>query len=328
MELPSNPDDDAAPLRHLRARLRFKHLDLLVRLGDSTSLHQASASMAMTQSAATKLLQEVELMVGAQLFERSRTGITPTAAGTAMVARARVQLNLLQAMHAEVRAIERGATGQVRIGVSANAASDFLIRALTLLQASAPGVVVSAYERGPEMLDELRHGEFDCVVGRLPMHSEGPDLHWERLYDEAVCIVVRSNHPLLKCKDKLRWPDALAYDWIMPPEEGAVYKALYTWFQRQSLPPPRSHFHSVSLQANIALVQDSDSVALLPAGVSKRLHKQKQLDILALKLPIKLPSVALIRRSGEAPSAATQSLIEALRTAAIAERSRTGKSAH
>ena len=313
-------DDSLAMARHLRARLRFKHLDMLVKLESSTSLHQASASLSMTQSAVTKLLQEVEQMVGAQLFERSRSGITPTASGKALIARAHLLLNMLQTAHEEISAIELGASGYVRLGMSANAASTILPRALALLQADSPGVVVAAHERGPEMLDELRRGDFDCVVGRLPAHSDGPDLIWEHLYDEPVSLIVRKSHPLTKMKNKLSWADALAHDWILPHEDGAIQKALYMWFAHSQLHPPQSRFRSISIQANIAVVQDSDNVALLPAGVAQRYAEQKLLHILPLKLPVKLPSIALIMRRDEEQAPAAQALICALKTASVAER--------
>lgn len=320
MESQVSTDGAHAMARHLRARLRFKHLELLVKLGESASLHRASSALSMTQSAATKLLQEVEQMVGAQLFERSRRGVEPTSSGKALIARAQLLLNLLQGAHEEVAAIEQGATGHVRIGISANAATTILTSTLTRLQSDSPGVVLCAYERGPEMLDELRRGEFDCVVGRLPAHADGPDLVSERLYDEPVCIVVRKSHPLTRLGAKLAWTDALAYDWILPHEEGAIQKALHMWFVRNRLTPPRSRFRSVSIQANIAVVQDSDTVALLPAGVAQRYEAQKLLSILPLKLPVKLPPVALIMRRAEEPSPATATFIAALKLSARQQR--------
>src|SRR4051812_30158679 len=58
-------------LNVLLSKLRMKQLQLLIALDDLKSLHKAAGAMAMTQSAASKALQELESMLEAPLFERS-----------------------------------------------------------------------------------------------------------------------------------------------------------------------------------------------------------------------------------------------------------------
>ncbi|MDR3387238.1 MAG: LysR family transcriptional regulator, partial [Rudaea sp.] len=50
-------------LNVLLSRLRMKQLQLLIALDDHTSLHKAAGAMSMTQSAASKALQELESML-------------------------------------------------------------------------------------------------------------------------------------------------------------------------------------------------------------------------------------------------------------------------
>ena len=61
-------------LNVLLSKLRMKQLQLLIALDDLKSLHKAAGAMAMTQSAASKALQELESMLDAPLFERSKSG--------------------------------------------------------------------------------------------------------------------------------------------------------------------------------------------------------------------------------------------------------------
>ena len=64
-----------------RTRLRVRHFELLVALGAQASVHAASRALNMTRPAASKLLKEAEEAFGATLFERARSGVTPTIQG-------------------------------------------------------------------------------------------------------------------------------------------------------------------------------------------------------------------------------------------------------
>jgi len=316
MESPSKTPNPVPPAHRLRGRLRFRHLELLVALGEHASLHQASRALAMTQPAASKLLREIEAMLGARLFERSHTGAVPTASGAALIARARLLLGLLDGTREEIAAIEGGATGRVRLGVIAVAAPVLLPRTAGLLAARAPGVVLSVKEGGVDMFDELRHGELDGVIGRIAEGDQGGDLIVERLYDEPAVVVVRPGHPLARRPRQATWPKALGFPWILPPPGSPILRPLQAWLARNDLDLPRSRFESVSVLANIALLRESDLLGLLPSRVAQRYAELDLVRILPLPLPLSLPPVALIRRRGEAPSPAFEALLEALRAAA------------
>src|SRR3546814_9310124 len=65
--------------------------DLLVHaksLADEGSFRVAAAKLGLTQPALTKSIQALEAEVGVRLFDRSRKGIAPTAAGAALLRRA------------------------------------------------------------------------------------------------------------------------------------------------------------------------------------------------------------------------------------------------
>lgn len=307
---------DVPPAHRLRARLRFRHLELLVALGEHGSLHQASRALAMTQPAASKLLREIELMLGTQLFERSRHGAAATASGTALIARARLLLGLLDGTRDEIAAIEAGASGRVRLGVAAVAAPVLLPQAARLLATRAPGVVLSAREGGAELLGELRRAELDGVIGRIADGDQGDDLMVERLYDEPAVAVVRPDHPFRPRGRQAHWRQALGFEWILPPAESPVLRALRGWLAHNNMALPRSRFESVSVLANIALVRDTDLVALLPSRVAQHYAEQGLVRVLPLALPLTLPFVALIRRRGEAPTPAFSAFLAALRAAA------------
>src|SRR3712207_3768239 len=63
---------------YLRARLKPRQLLLLVALADEGNIHRASEILRMAQPGASKLLKDLEDMLGVELFERHSRGMRPT----------------------------------------------------------------------------------------------------------------------------------------------------------------------------------------------------------------------------------------------------------
>ena len=80
----------ADTLNALMGRLRIRQLNLLIALDEHRSLHRAAAALSITQSAASKSLAEVESMIEAPLFERSKSGIVPNQLGQCVIRYARL----------------------------------------------------------------------------------------------------------------------------------------------------------------------------------------------------------------------------------------------
>src|SRR5882724_3421997 len=80
---------------YLRSRLKMRQVRLLVALDEHRNMHRAAASLSVTQPAATRLLGDLEKLLGLRLFERSARGVTPNAYGESMVRHARMILSAL-----------------------------------------------------------------------------------------------------------------------------------------------------------------------------------------------------------------------------------------
>lgn len=59
-------------------RLKTRHLSLLLHLYEQRSVLRAAEAANMTQPAASKLLAEMESLLGVPLFERHARGVEPT----------------------------------------------------------------------------------------------------------------------------------------------------------------------------------------------------------------------------------------------------------
>ncbi|CAM5590235.1 HTH-type transcriptional regulator HdfR [Streptomyces avidinii] len=118
---------------------------VLVAVAEHGSFAAAAAGLGLTQSAVSHSVRSVEAKLGAVLFERGRTGASPTPAGERAVGHARRILRLYEVMGAEARGAGRAADpavleGVLRIAAFRSAALHLLPPALERLAARHPGL--------------------------------------------------------------------------------------------------------------------------------------------------------------------------------------------
>ncbi len=111
----------------LMSRLRMKQLQLLIALDDHKSLHRAAGVMSMTQSAASKALHELESMLEAPLFERSKNGLIPNEFGHCVIRYARLLATDLASLCDDMAEIRSGRGGRLAIGTIMGAIPDVVV---------------------------------------------------------------------------------------------------------------------------------------------------------------------------------------------------------
>src|ERR1700761_9107154 len=143
-------------LNVLLSRLRMKQLQLLIALDDHKSLHKAAGAMAMTQSAASKALQELESMLEAPLFERSKSGMIPNQLGHCVIRYARLLATDLTSLCQDIAELRSGRGGRLAIGAIMGAIPECGVPALNQLHAGQPNLSVEVVEdTSARMLQQL-----------------------------------------------------------------------------------------------------------------------------------------------------------------------------
>ena len=87
------------------------------------------------------------------------------------------------------------------------------------------------------LLPRLRVGELDLFVGRLEPGCAAPDLDSEALYDAAMSIIARPDHPLAQ-QGKPSWAALADQPWVVPPPWAPSRIKLNQLFYKQQRDPP------------------------------------------------------------------------------------------
>ena len=308
--------DTLNPNWFLKARLKTRQLLLLIALDDHRNIHRAAEELHMTQPAASKQVKDLEEMLDVRLFDRLPRGMEPTMYGETMIRHARMALTSLALAHDDIVALKAGLAGQVEVGVIMTPAMSLLPRAIANVKKVAPMLRIEAHmEASNVLLDRLQRGTLDFMIGRILEKENSSGLVYEELTEEPACAVVRVGHPLLGAS-KLGLEDIYDKAWILPPHGSILRHRFDMMFRRAGLDVPVNVVDTTALLLITALLQQTDSLHVMPVDVAQYYASLNVISILPIELPCKMDAFGIIRQKDHLLSPGAELLLKAVRAAA------------
>lgn len=302
--------------RFVRSHLKTRHLVLLVELGRHRSIMGAAQAANLTQPAASKLLAELEHALGVTLFERLPRGVLPTPYGEVLIRRAGAALAEMDAAHQEVMELLSGLSGRVAVGTVLTPSTGLLPDALRLLRHSHPKVQVTVtVDTSKLLIQRLREGRLDLVIGRILDSASAAELHFEPITDEPHSLIVRAGHPLLQRRD-LSLKDLAREAWILPAHGSILRDRLTALFLAQGLDQPQQTTETTALPMITKLLSHSDMLVPLPPEVLQSHLDSGLLAVLPFDLGLRMDVYGLVTRRQHQLSPGAEATLEALRQAA------------
>lgn len=308
--------DTTNPNWFLKARLKTRQLLLLIALDDYRNIHRAAEELHMTQPAASKQIKDLEEMLDVRLFERLPRGMEPTIYGETMIRHARMALTSLALAHDDLLSLKAGLSGQVEVGVIMSPAMALLPRAIARIKEQAPLLRIGVHlEPSNVLLDKLQRGTLDFMIGRILEKEDSSGLVYEELTEEPACAVVRPGHALLEAKD-LRLEDIAGKPWILPPHGSILRHRFDMMFRRAGLQPPSNVVDTTALLLITALLQQTDSLHVMPQEVAQYYASLNVMRILPIELPCTMDAFGIIRQQDHLLSPGAELLLKQVRLAA------------
>ena len=303
----------------LRKGLKISHPRLLSALAETGQLTQAAAAIGISQPAASRLVAEVERIIGHPVHERSGRGIEMTVLGRALTGRAqRIRIELDDAAR-DLAEIAAGGVGHVRVGTVTGAAQDRVLPALQIERQQHPNVSFDVVVAASDALcDQVLAGRLDFALGRMPDGPQAGELAYAGLDREPVDLIVRQGHPLTRAASGL---DAvLHYDWVMPGAESLLTRTVLARLQALGLPRPTLRIATASFMLTMALLQRSDAVAAVSRSIARQLGGAPGmgLAILSFDLGIVVEPYGMISRQAVSLTPAAQRLADLVQLGAKA----------
>ncbi len=302
--------------RFVRSHLKTRHLVLLVELGRHGSIMHAAQAANLTQPAASKLLAELEHVLGVQLFERLPRGVSPTWYGAVLIRRAGAALAEMDAAHQEVMELLAGARGRVNVGSVLTPATTLVPEAVNLLKRRHARVHVSiTVDTSKLLIERLRGGELDIVVGRILDSDAANELHFEPVTDEPHSLIVRTGHPLLQ-QSGLNLAELSRHSWILPPSGSILRDRLTALFLSQGLEPPVETVETMALPVIANLLAGSDMVVAMPGELMQPYIDSGLLAVIPFDFGVRMDVYGIVTRRGHQLSPGAEAMLATLREVA------------
>jgi len=164
----------------------LRHLLLIVDHGTFT---EAARRAHLSQPALTAAIRRLEDELGARLLHRGPSGAQLTAAGQALLPRARAALAAVEDGRRAVAEVTGLGRGEVRLGAGATACTYMLPPLLARYRRLHPGVRFLLREAFTDQLEGMLHdNELDLVVATAPYEGPIPEPYDPWLDDELIVV--------------------------------------------------------------------------------------------------------------------------------------------
>ena len=195
-------------LRNMRV---LRYIEEVARIG---SVRQAAERLHVTPSALLRRIQDVELDLGATIFDRSPSGVRLTAAGEILIHWIQNQNADLRRVYSQIEELSGLRRGEVRISCSQAVARTFLLNEIKSFRRQYPQVAftmtVSDHTRAMQSL--MAYGSDLILVFRPPRLAE---LQTIMSIGQGLVAIMASDHPLAARPD-IRIRDCAEYEVALP----------------------------------------------------------------------------------------------------------------
>lgn len=286
----------------------------LLTLGEAGSYAGASAITGLSQPALHRALADLAIVLRRPLVERRGKGIGFTHGGRRTVRAFRLARAELRAGLAEVEALKGHEFGRVAIGAMPLSRARILPEAVAAFHLDHPEARILISEGAyADLIEPLRDGDLDLIVGALRAPSPGGDVEQQPLFLDRPAIIGRKHHPLA-C-GIVGMAQLAEYPWIASPAGTPLHGRWRAMFENAGLALPKVPIECGSVIAIRQILASTDFLAMLsPDQVGLELSTGL-LGIIA-EVPAELGrTIGITTRSGWRPTMIQAAFIEQLRRA-------------
>lgn len=282
----------------LASKLDFRRLQMLVALDDARSVSKVADLLNVSQPAISKVLIALEAEIGVSLFIRTIRGMEPTSHGAMLIRHARAILGDMHHAYQDLQDIRAGRVARLSLGVLPISAPNLVPQFIKRLQAQSVSMSIEVEEANmAALLPKLRTGDVDFLIGNLPKRSLNHAFSQQFLYEDRLCLVARTEHPLFQHRQH-RWDQIGRYPLLLPPSTAYTRPELDAFLAKKGVITPRGNLESFSTLTNIGVLRRTDAIAFVTQEIARHFGAQGILASLRVRMPPIGVQVGLVWMTG------------------------------
>ncbi len=273
--------------------ISLRQIRYFVSTAEQGQISQAAVDLAISQSAITTAIKELERTIGADLFVRSPQGMELTAAGRQFLFHAYDILNKVQEA-TSLNVPANNLEGSLTVAATYTVIGYFLPNHLEKLKRNFPKLDIQLFELNREAIEEgLLSNRYDIAV-LLTSNVLNPDLSTETLLGSRRRLWVASKHHLLQ-QASVGLREISQEPYIMLTVDEAAHTSLKYWSKTPY--QPSVTLRTSSVEAVRSMVANGQGVAILSDMVLRPWSLEgKRIETLVPSDPIPAMDVGLAWR--------------------------------
>jgi DNA-binding transcriptional LysR family regulator len=261
-------------------RIRLRDLHVLLAVVQCKSMAKAAEQLAISKPVVSKVIADLEHVLGVRLLERDRHGAEPTIYGAALLKRGIAVFDELREGVKDLEFLADPEAGDVRIGAIGPIASSFVSSVADQLSRRYPRIVFHLVALSTDRLyDELGERNLDLLIARK-ISSVADEMHtFEFLFEDMNVVVAGAQNPWTR-RRRIKLAELVNEPWVLPPSESPPGAAAATAFRASGLDYPRTTMIALATEVRMALLATGRYLTIFPAS--------------ALRFPISRPELKIL----------------------------------
>lgn len=295
-------------------RVRLRDLHILLAVVQQGSIAKAAQHLAISQPVVSRVIAELEHVLGVRLLDRDRHGAEPTIYGSALLKHGIAVFDELRQSVKEIEFLTDPTAGELRIGSTGAMGAGLLPVVIGLLHRRHPRLTFHVMQAGSVavLYRELRERNVDLILGRILMANVEDDLSVDTLFEDQYLVTAGSRNKWIRHR-RVDLADLVHEPWILPVRGTIAEATVAQIFRARGLEIPRRGVVCASVQMHDALLSTGLYLAMRPTSVVRFGRKHPSVKVLPVKMPVLPGPVGIITLKGRTISPVAQLFIDCVR---------------
>ncbi len=254
-------------------------LKLFLHVNEAGNITAGAARSHLSLASASARIRGLESSSGIVLLERGRRGVTPTAAGKALAQHARLILQQVERLQADLTDYAQGVKGQIRLLCNTSALSEYLPEQLAEFLTHHPNIDINLEEYPSlRILHAVRHGTAD--IGLISNAVDASDLQTLPFCADPLTLIMPLNHPLAE-HTCVSFSQTLQYEFVGL----GLHSAMAIYLEEQALHLGRrlnTRVRAESFDAVMRMVVRGAGLGIVPQAAVERFQQSSRLRAVPL----------------------------------------------
>jgi len=298
-------------------RIKLRDLHILLAVVQCKSMAKAAEHLSVSKPVVSKVIADLEHVLGVRVLERDRHGAEPTIYGAALLKRGIAAFDELREGVKDIEFLIDPKAGDVRIGCNLFLATSFVSAVVDRLSLRFPRIVFHVVARPAEMLHhELSERKVDFLIARRPEAFADERSAFERLFGDKFVVMAGVQNPWIG-RRHIEIADLMNEAWVLPPPVGVgVGSVFLKAFRDRGFDYPCTTVFSDSPHVRMSLLETGRFLSIFSESALRFPSERPGVRILPAELPLARVPVGVVTLKNRTLSPVARLFIEYAREVA------------